>query len=284
MSKTPNKERKKMAKTVEKDINISSYKKVKVRGNLLYLFVKRTFDICFSLFALVLLSLPLSIILLLKSIEDYRTPYWKLVINEVTDKTKKKYIYVNKDGKRYDLRLVPDKKKNKERGHRWINPIYKSERIGKDGRVFRFYKIRSMVHHAENMKNTLIDYGFNEADEPMFKMANDPRITKLGRFIRKTSIDELPQLINVLKGDLSIVGPRSPITFEYEQFSDYEKQKCLVKGGLLCLWQIQPNRHSIKFDDWIELDLKYIEQRSLWLDIKIIFKGVWMVVFDRSGE
>ncbi len=168
-----------------------------------------------------------------------------------------------------------------EDGH---NPIYTSLRVGKDGKLIKFHKIRSMVVDAEKLKQQLIDSGKNEADGPAFKMKDDPRITKFGKFLRKTSIDELPQIWDIFVGRISIVGPRSPIPSEVEQYTDYQKQRFLVKGGLLCLWQIKHNRNNIKFDEWIDLDLQYIEKRSLWLDFKILFKGFFMVLFDRSGE
>lgn len=164
------------------------------------------------------------------------------------------------------------------------NPIYVSKRVGKDGRIFRFYKIRSMCPNAEEMKQQLIAAGLNEADPPAFKMKNDPRITKVGKFYRKFSLDELPQLFNVFNGTMSIVGPRPPTPDEVEKYTDYQRHRLDVKGGLLCLWQIQKNRNTLSFHDWIELDLRYISSQSAWLDLKIIFKGFYMVLFDHSGE
>ena len=164
------------------------------------------------------------------------------------------------------------------------NPIYVSERVGKDGKIFKILKIRTMVPNAEEMKQQLIDAGLNEADPPAFKMKNDPRITKVGKFYRKFSIDELLQLFNILGGSMSVVGPRSPIPKEVEQYTAYQKQRLQVKGGLLCLWQIQKNRNTFSFDDWVKLDLEYIERQSILLDLKIIFKGFFMVIFDHSGE
>lgn len=164
------------------------------------------------------------------------------------------------------------------------NPLYVSERVGKDGKIFRFYKIRSMCPNAEKLKQQLIDAGLNEADPPAFKMKNDPRITKVGKFYRKFSLDELPQIVNIFLGNMSIVGPRPPIPSEVKNYTDYQKHRLDVKGGLLCLWQIQKNRNSLSFRDWVALDLQYIENQSLWLDLKIIFKGFFMVLFDHSGE
>ena len=168
-----------------------------------------------------------------------------------------------------------------EDGH---NPIYTSKRVGKDGKIIKFHKIRSMIPNAEDMKEKLIAEGKNEADGPLFKMKDDPRITKIGRFYRKTSLDELPQIWDIFIGRLAIVGPRNPEPHEVEKFNNYQKQKLLVKGGLLCYWQISHNRNDLKFDEQIALDIKYIENRSIWLDLKIIMKGAWMVIFDHSGE
>lgn len=164
------------------------------------------------------------------------------------------------------------------------SPVYVSTRVGKNGKLFKFYKIRSMCVNAEQMKDALIQEGKNEADGPAFKMKNDPRITKFGRLLRKTSLDELLQLWNIFNGSMTIVGPRPPIPKEVEEYTSYHRQRLLVKGGLLCFWQIQKNRNDISFDKWVALDLEYIEKQSFWLDIKIIFKGAFMVVFDHSGE
>lgn len=168
-----------------------------------------------------------------------------------------------------------------EDGH---NPIYTSERVGKDGKKIKFHKIRSMIPNADKEKDKLIKQGLNEADGPVFKIKDDPRITKFGKFLRKTSIDELPQIWDIFVGRISIVGPRSPIYEETLEYTNKQKQRLLVKGGLLCLWQIQPNRHNLPFEEWVKLDLEYIEKRSLWLDFKIIVKGFFMVLFDHSGE
>ena len=164
------------------------------------------------------------------------------------------------------------------------NPIYVSKRVGKNGKIFNFYKIRTMCPNAEAMKQKLIDEGLNEADGPAFKMKNDPRITKVGKIYRKLSLDELPQLFNILNGTMSVVGPRPPIPSEVEQYTEYQKHRLDVKGGLLCLWQIQKNRNALDFDEWVRLDLEYIQKQSVWLDLKIIFKGAYMVVFDRTRE
>ncbi len=150
------------------------------------------------------------------------------------------------------------------------SPIYVQDRIGKNGRVFRFYKFRSMVAHADEMLDSLLDQ--NEMNGPVFKMKNDPRITRFGKFIRCTSIDELPQLWNVIKGDMSLVGPRPPLTREVAQYNDYQRQRLAVTPGITCYWQVQPRRNDLSFEEWLDLDLKYIKERSFKTDIVIIFK------------
>ena len=156
------------------------------------------------------------------------------------------------------------------------SPIFSQDRVGRDGKIFKFYKFRSMIPNAEaRLKDVLAQ---NEMDGPVFKMKNDPRITRVGRFIRRTSIDELPQLINILKGDMSIVGPRPALPREVAQYTDYERQRLYVTPGLTCYWQIQPNRNELTFDEWMELDLKYIQDRNFWLDWKLIFQTIWAVL------
>lgn len=161
------------------------------------------------------------------------------------------------------------------------SPIYWQERVGKNGKIFKFFKFRSMVPNAENMLNELLDK--NEMTGPAFKIKGDPRITRVGRFIRKTSIDELPQLLNVLLGDMSLVGPRPPLPREVEMYSDYQKQRLLVTPGITCFWQVQPSRNSLSFDEWLELDLKYISKRGARTDFKILFKTIG-AVFGMEGE
>lgn len=156
------------------------------------------------------------------------------------------------------------------------SPIYTQYRVGKNGRVFKFYKLRSMVPEADQMLDSLLDQ--NEMEGPAFKISNDPRITRVGRVIRKTCIDELPQLWNILKGDMSFVGPRPPLPREVEQYNDFQRNRLSVVPGLTCYWQIQPNRNSLTFDKWLELDLKYIEERSVKTDLMIIFKTVGAVL------
>lgn len=156
------------------------------------------------------------------------------------------------------------------------SPIYTQYRVGKNGRVFKFYKLRSMVPEADQMLDSLLDQ--NEMEGPAFKISNDPRITRVGRVIRRTCIDELPQLWNILKGDMSFVGPRPPLPREVEQYNDFQRNRLSVVPGLTCYWQIQPNRNSLTFDKWLELDLKYIEERNVKTDLMIIFKTVGAVL------
>ena len=152
-------------------------------------------------------------------------------------------------------------------------------RAGKDMKPFKIYKFRSMLVNADaKMPEMMKD---NEQTGHAFKIKDDPRITRVGKFIRKFSIDELPQLINVIKGDMSIVGPRPILTFQMEECSGYERQRLVVQPGLTCYWQIG-GRANIGWKEWIEMDLDYIEDMSLWTDIKIIARTV-PAVFDREG-
>ncbi len=163
-------------------------------------------------------------------------------------------------------------------------PWYVSIRIGKDGKPFKFHKIRSMVKNADRMKKKMIKKGMNEADGPVFKMKEDPRITKFGKFLRKTSLDEILQFWDVLVGSMSIVGPRPPLPEEYKRYNAHQKLRLKVKGGLVCYWQITKHRHQLSFQEWVELDLKYIQERSIGTDLKILFKAIWFVLTDRTGE
>ena len=149
-------------------------------------------------------------------------------------------------------------------------PIFSQTRVGRGGKTFKFYKFRSMCPNAEDKLDELLKQ--NEMDGPAFKIKNDPRITRVGHFIRKTSLDELPQLWNILKGDMSIVGPRPPLPREVEQYTAYELQRLYITPGLSCYWQIEPNRNDLSFDEWVALDIKYIQERSFLTDWKIIFK------------
>jgi exopolysaccharide biosynthesis polyprenyl glycosylphosphotransferase len=153
--------------------------------------------------------------------------------------------------------------------------FFSQKRVGLNGKEFKMYKFRSMVSNAEEKLSQLLKY--NEITGAMFKIKNDPRVTKVGRFIRKTSIDELPQLFNVLKGDMSLVGPRPPLPREVADYSDYDKQRLLVTPGCTGLWQVS-GRNNLGFEEMVELDLEYIKDRSCLYDIKIILKTV-LVLF-----
>ena len=160
-------------------------------------------------------------------------------------------------------------------------PIFVQERIGKNGKSFRFFKFRSMVPQAEDQLGEVLKD--NELDGPVFKIKEDPRITRIGKFIRKTGIDELPQLLNILKGNMSLVGPRPALPREVEQYDEFDRRRLSVKPGLTCYWQIQPHRNSLSFEEWMELDQKYIRERSFWVDWKIIF-GTVKAVVTMQGE
>ncbi len=191
----------------------------------LYLTVKRTFDICASLAALVVLSPLLLIVPILIYIDD---PHG--------------------------------------------SPLFSQIRVGRNGKRFKFYKFRSMVVNAEDMLKDL--QGKNEKTGPVFKIKDDPRMTRVGKFIRKTSIDELPQLVNVLRGEMSIVGPRPSLVREVEKYDDYQRLRLLVTPGLTCYWQVIKDRDKIPFDKWVDLDIKYIRERNVWIDMKLIIKTV----------
>lgn len=158
--------------------------------------------------------------------------------------------------------------------------IFRQERAGKNGRLFTMLKFRSMTVDAEERLAEL--QSLNEADGLAFKIAHDPRITPVGRFLRKTSIDELPQLFNILKGDMSLVGPRPPLMREVERYSDWEWGRLTVKPGLTCFWQIS-GRSDIRFSEWMQLDLRYVEEQGLWTDIKILWKTVGVVLKGKGA-
>lgn len=160
-------------------------------------------------------------------------------------------------------------------------PIFFSQkRVGKNGQLFDMYKFRSMVVNAEELKEKLAHQ--NEMSGPMFKMKDDPRVTKVGKFIRKTSLDELPQLWNVLKGDMSLVGPRPSLPKEVKQFEKWMYKRLTVKPGLTCYWQVS-GRNNIDFEDWMKLDCRYVDERNLWIDIKLIFKTVGVLFGDKNA-
>ena len=159
--------------------------------------------------------------------------------------------------------------------------LFCQERVGINNKTFKMYKFRSMVSNAEELLKDISE--LNEMDGPVFKIKEDPRITKVGKFIRKTSLDEIPQFFNILKGDMTLVGPRPPLGCEVENYGDYEMQRLTVKPGLTCYWQIG-GRNSIDFKKWVELDLKYIEERNIFVDIKIIFKTFFVLFGDENAS
>lgn len=158
--------------------------------------------------------------------------------------------------------------------------IFVQERNGLNGKVFRMYKFRSMCKDAPKMRAAMESK--NELDGPAFKMKDDPRITKVGKFIRKTSIDELPQFVNVLKGEMSVVGPRPLPTYETEQLTGVHRQRLLAKPGLVCYWQIQ-GRSDTSFDEWMQMDFDYINNASFWTDMKIVLMAVPAVLLGKGA-
>lgn len=159
--------------------------------------------------------------------------------------------------------------------------LFSQDRVGKNGKIFKMYKFRSMVVNAEDLLKELKNK--NEMSGPMFKIKQDPRVTKIGRFIRKTSLDELPQLINVLRGDMSLVGPRPNLPKEVSQFDKWMLDKLVVKPGLTCFWQVM-GRNSIGFVQWMNLDIEYVEKRSLKLDIILILKTIKVFFGDNTAS
>jgi lipopolysaccharide/colanic/teichoic acid biosynthesis glycosyltransferase len=159
--------------------------------------------------------------------------------------------------------------------------FFSQTRLTKNGRQFQMYKFRSMCPNADAMLEALLDE--NEMEGPAFKIKRDPRVTKVGRFIRKTSIDELPQLINVIKGDMSIVGPRPPILREVEQYTSYQMHRLDVKTGLSCYRECHGRSNIHSFDEWVESDLKYINERSLLVDLKVIILTIWVVLSGKGA-
>ena len=154
--------------------------------------------------------------------------------------------------------------------------LFAQTRVGLNGRHFTMYKFRTMVKNAEEMKEKLIDS--NEMEGPVFKLTNDPRVTKIGKFLRKTSLDELPQFYNVLKGDMSLVGPRPPLPEEVEKYLPSQRRRLSMRPGLTCIWQVSGRNKIRNFDEWMRLDLKYIDEWSLWLDIKLIFLTIKAII------
>ncbi|MDR0897798.1 MAG: sugar transferase [Oscillospiraceae bacterium] len=156
------------------------------------------------------------------------------------------------------------------------SPLYISTRLGKDGRPFRFYKFRTMCVEADRQLRLLRSQ--NESDGPVFKLRQDPRVTRIGRFLRQYSIDELPQLLNVLLDDMSLVGPRPPLPEEVAMYTPYQMQRLRAKPGMTCYWQVTPGRYQVLFDEWIEMDLRYIRECNFFVDLRIIFKTVGAVL------
>lgn len=154
--------------------------------------------------------------------------------------------------------------------------IFSQDRVGRDGRIFRMHKFRSMVADAEDRLGEL--QAFNEKTGPVFKIKNDPRVTRVGHWLRKLSLDELPQFWDVLKGDISIVGPRPALPKEVEKYTDYQRQRLLVKPGITCYWQTRRDRDSITFDEWVDLDLLYVRKCGPWTDFKLIIQTVGCVL------
>ncbi len=160
------------------------------------------------------------------------------------------------------------------------NPFFKQERIGRHGKPFLMYKFRTMVPNADEMLDSVLED--NEMDGPVFKIKDDKRITKIGRFLRRTSLDELPQFINVIKGDMTIVGPRPPLRREVEQYTEYHKIRLIVTPGITCLWQVHPRRNEVSFEDWVEMDINYIINRNVKMDMDILFRTVGVMIREEG--
>ena len=161
--------------------------------------------------------------------------------------------------------------------------FYTQVRVGKDGKLVRIYKFRSMCINADSPEMLEKLRKFNEMDGPAFKMKNDPRVTKIGRFIRKTSLDELPQFFNIFKGDMTFVGPRPALEREVAQYAPEHHERLLVKQGLTCYWQCS-GRNNIGFEEWMQMDIKYVRERSLWTDLKILLKTVPAVLSGNGAQ
>jgi exopolysaccharide biosynthesis polyprenyl glycosylphosphotransferase len=155
--------------------------------------------------------------------------------------------------------------------------IFRQERVGLRGRKFYMYKFRTMVHNAEELKVQL--EALNESDGPAFKMKYDPRITPIGRLLRKTGLDELPQLFNVLKGEMSLIGPRPPLPSEVEKYERWHLRRLSVKPGITCTWQIIPNRNEVLFDKWMKLDIQYIDTWSVKKDLQLFVRTIKTVLY-----
>ena len=160
------------------------------------------------------------------------------------------------------------------------SPIFVQKRVGKNGKNFKMYKFRTMCANAEDKLVELQQ--LNESDGPVFKIKDDPRITKIGRLLRASNVDELPQLFNIFLDQMSFVGPRPALPREVDEYRESDKLRLLVKPGLTCYWQATKNRNAVPFDEWMALDRKYIMERSVWVDIKLIFK-TFLFLFKKSG-
>jgi lipopolysaccharide/colanic/teichoic acid biosynthesis glycosyltransferase len=158
--------------------------------------------------------------------------------------------------------------------------LFSQNRVGKGGKIFTLYKFRSMVTDAEERKIELLKY--NEASGPLFKMKRDPRVTSCGRWMRRLSLDELPQLINVLRGEMSFVGPRPAVPEEVDQYEDWQRRRLRMRPGLTCIWVLEGRSH-VDFNRWMQLDLKYIDTWSLWLDTKIFLRTIPIVLSGRGA-
>ena len=159
-------------------------------------------------------------------------------------------------------------------------PFYSQMRCGRGGKPFRMYKFRSMRVGSDQELEKLREQ--NEMRGPAFKIKNDPRITRVGKILRPLSLDELPQFYNVLRGDMTIVGPRPPLPDEVKQYNEYQFQRLFVTPGLTCYWQIAPHRNDLSFDEWLELDIQYVIERTLFVDFMVIIRTV-VSMFHRSG-
>jgi exopolysaccharide biosynthesis polyprenyl glycosylphosphotransferase len=159
--------------------------------------------------------------------------------------------------------------------------IFKQERVGLRGRKFYIYKFRTMVENAEELKEKLMN--LNESDGPAFKIKKDPRITLVGTVLRKTGLDELPQLFNVLKGEMSLIGPRPPLPKEVEKYERWHLRRLSVKPGITCTWQIIPNRNQVRFDNWMKLDIQYIEDWSIKKDLLLFFRTIKTILYGTGS-
>ncbi|OGL47026.1 MAG: hypothetical protein A2W05_02615 [Candidatus Schekmanbacteria bacterium RBG_16_38_10] len=158
--------------------------------------------------------------------------------------------------------------------------FFRQKRVGMNGRIFTLYKFRTMFENAEAMKEKLAH--LNEAEGPVFKIKDDPRITKVGRWLRKLSIDELPQLWNVLKGDMSLVGPRPPVPSEVEKYERWQRRRLSMRPGITCIWQVE-GRSGVDFTKWMEMDLEYIDNWSLGQDFKLLMKTIPAVLSSKGA-